>query len=307
MRIAWAAEVEREKTIQIQRIPSILRWYKYPFDRWSSPHRLGLFGAPFFLLFALYQKLCPFSARGSFSYRIRGEEKSIAFNSKNTQFRALYLAEFKDGYEPLTTALIRLLVPADGTFFDIGSNWGWFSLSLASRPGFMGKIHAFEPFPSSYADLQSTVRQAGLEDLIQCHSLALSDVSGKGDMKLPDFMTSGLASLASDSGGEIALATLDSLPIAPPYMLKVDVEGAEAKVFRGATRLFQTHQPMIVFESCRFYGDVENTLEPLVILHKLGYAFYRLAWLKTREQGTYYVGDEADLNPQAKERLTLVE
>ena len=307
MRIALAAEVERPKTIQIQRIPWILDWYKYPFDRWSSPHRQSLFGSPFFLLFAVYQKLWPFTARGHFHYRIGPEEKSISFNSKNTQFRALYLQEFKDGYEPLTTALIRLLVPAEATFYDIGSNWGWFSLSLAARPGFSGRIHAFEPFPSSYQDLRSTVRQAGLEQRIQCHNVALSDVSGKGDMKLPDFMTSGLASLEAGNGGGIAVATLDSLPLEAPYMLKVDVEGAEAKVFRGGTQMLKKHRPMIVFESCRFHGDVENTLEPLVILNELGYVFYRLAWHKTRKQGDYYVGDEADFNVQPRETLTLVE
>ena len=58
-------------------------------------------------------------------------------------------------------------LPEDGVFYDIGSNWGWFTMHVASRPGFRGKIHAFEPFASSYADLCDLVRQAGLAGVVE--------------------------------------------------------------------------------------------------------------------------------------------
>lgn len=311
MRITFVAEVERQKAIQIQRIPWILDWYRRPFDRWPSSGRQALFGAPIFLLYLLYQKACPFTAKGTFLYRTKGQEKTIRFNSKNTQFRALYLEQFKDGYEPLTTALINLIVPPEATFYDIGSNWGWFSLSLAARPNFVGKIHAFEPFPPSFADLTSVVSQAGMQDRIQCHHMALSDHRGKGAMHMPDLISSGLASLEEDqsapSGAGTEIATLDSLTLNPPSVMKVDVEGAEAKVFRGGANLLAKHKPMIVFESFRFYGDVVNTLEPMAVLNSMDYVFFRMGWWKKTPKMSYFTGDEGDADARPKETLVLAE
>jgi FkbM family methyltransferase len=309
MQTMLTSEIERLNPFKLEKLPWIARVYRRPFDRWSSLGRQALFGAPNFFLFLLYQRLWPFKVRGLLQYEIGGQSRPIRFNTSNAQYRALYLASFAHGYEPQTTALINLLTPPEGVFYDIGSNWGWFSLALAARPGFRGRIHAFEPFPSSFADLSSMVEQAQLRDRIQCHPTALSDRCGDARMHLPDHHHSGIATLAADDvhGGQtVKVTTLDSLGLEPPAMMKVDVEGAEAKVFRGGAELLSKHKPMIVFESNLAHGSVTESLEPILFLRSLGYQFYRLAWFRKTAEGSYFIGDEDDQNPQPRETLALV-
>ena len=160
--------------------------YRYPFDKWMAIGKQGLFGAPNYLLFFLYQKLSPVCIKGSFSCTVNGQQRLIEFSTKSTHFRALYSKMFSMGYEPHASALIDLIVPDKGVLYDIGSNWGWFTLRLATRPGFQGHIHAFEPCPPTYLDLKSVVEQAGIGDRVRCHSVALMDKVGAGSIYLPD-------------------------------------------------------------------------------------------------------------------------
>jgi len=201
-----------------------------------------------------------------------------------------------------------LLLPADGVFYDIGSNWGWFSLLLASKPGFRGVIHAFEPFPSTYWDLCSLIEQAGLAGRVHAHNLALSDHTGSARMHLPDRFQSGRAVMEEargDGQGVALMTTLDSLKFDPPFLIKADVEGVEAKVFRGGIKLLAAHKPLLVFENSRQINNLPRTLEPLDILQESGYDFYQVAWLRHAEGKAYLVGDDMDPDPRDAEVLAL--
>ncbi|MDP7640270.1 MAG: hypothetical protein QGG73_11240 [Candidatus Hydrogenedentes bacterium] len=90
------------------------------------------------------------------------------------------MPEFVAGYEASSLALLDILVGRDGCFFDVGSNFGCFSLSIAARPGFTGRVHAFEPYAPSFADLSNMIERSALTALISAHRLALSDYDGNG-------------------------------------------------------------------------------------------------------------------------------
>lgn len=308
MQSLFVRQITRRYPFKADKTPWIARVYCYPLERWSLA-RAALFGAPNFLLFLLVQRFSPIRPKGRFFYSIGGQKKPIRFNGLNTQFHAVYGKFFSGGYEPQTTALLDLLCPADGIFYDIGSNWGWFSLYLASKPGFQGKIHAFEPFPPSYADISSVVEQAGLTGQITCHNVALSDQAGEAFMHLPDHFQSGMATLkAGKSAGDqrTRVATLDSLNLAPPSLVKMDVEGNEIKALRGGAQTITRHQPMMVFENKRSSGNPMETLEPLFFLRDAGYQFFHVCWLKQTGKTSYLLGDDADPNPQDQETLALV-
>jgi FkbM family methyltransferase len=300
-------EIRRRNPFRIYRIPWMARVYAFPFEHYASLGKQALFGAPNFILFLLFQKL-PFGAHGQFGFKLENGEKPIRFNAKNTQFSALYLKSFAAGYEPQITALIDLLSEPDTVFYDIGSNWGWFSLFLASKPGFRGRIHAFEPFPSSYQDLTSMVTQAGIQNLVQCHNVALSDKPGKTAMRLPDHFQSGQAVMegSDSSNSQVAMAPLDSLQLEPPSLIKMDVEGSEIKVFRGSKGVISKYKPMIVFENSRSPHAPMKTMEPLFYLRDLGYSFFHAAWLRRNGTNEFLVGDDADPDPQEQEMLALV-
>ncbi len=307
MPIVYCREIKRRIPFKIKSIPWIVRLYISPFNRWNSLGRQALFGAPNFFLFLLFQKFWPFKTSGTFTYKIDGRAIDITFNARNTQFHALYFDKFLMGYEPQTSALIDSLLPNDGVFYDVGSNWGWFALHIASKPGFQGSIHAFEPFASSYSDLCSMIEQAGLTGRVHPHRLALSDRVGLASMRMPDKFQSGQAIMEENSGRNVTpTASLDSLDLPLPHLIKADVEGFEIKVFKGGEKLLARHKPMLVFENNRRMDDPWSTLEPLVLLSSLGYKFFHVGWLRASGQNSFLVGDDSDPAPhQENEVLAL--
>jgi hypothetical protein len=67
------------------KLPWIARVYRYPLDKWSTPGRQALFGAPNLLLFFLCQKLLPFKVKGIFTVKIHGQERQVGFDARNTR------------------------------------------------------------------------------------------------------------------------------------------------------------------------------------------------------------------------------
>jgi FkbM family methyltransferase len=302
-------ELIRRIPFQLEKLPWILKVYRYPFDRWSTVGRQGLFGVHNFLLFYLYKRFFPVTIGGTFLYTFNGQPKRIRFNPKNTQFHALYFKACSMGYEPQLSALIDVITPDKGVFYDVGSNWGWFSLMLASRAGYQGRIHAFEPFPSTFKDLTSVVEQAGVGQYVQCHNVALLDRAGAASIYLPDHIHSGNATVAVEGksgNAAIQTATLDSFSAEPPDVIKIDVEGAELQVFIGGKEMLQKHKPLILFENRREPENVERTMQPILFLEKMGYVFYHIAWLRTLGKSPCLIGDDIDPAPQQNETLALV-
>lgn len=308
MKSILVRKIDRRYPFKAVKVPWIAEVYCYPFERWSV-NRAALFGAPNFLLFLLLQRLSPIKPKGTFLYSIDGKEKLIRFNGFNTQFQAIYRKSFLHGYEPQITALLDLLCPNDGVFYDIGSNWGWFTFFLASKPEFRGTIHAFEPFPPSFADLKSIAEQAKLGQRIHCHNRALSDQPGDAFMHLPDHFQSGLAMMKQNKSigdQSIKVSTLDSLDLAPPSIMKIDVENAEIKVLRGGAQLIARSKPMIVFENSRFPDKPIETLQPMFFLQESGYQFYQVCWVRELDNTICLFGDDIDPHPQNGESLALV-
>jgi FkbM family methyltransferase len=248
-------------------------------------------------------------SRGTFAYRYGNEERQISFRVSNTQYHALYFPQYAAGYEPETTCLVDTLFAWNPTsvFFDIGANWGFYSLFAASAPAFGGSVHAFEPVPATFKDLADVVRQAGLQHVIDCHELALADEDGAGAVRLADGVTSGTASVARQPQGKMRLAALDSLGLPQPDVLKVDVEGFEAEVFLGAARTLRAAQPMIVFESWLHPGRPSQTLRPFRLLAALGYRFFEPALLCGEGADQFLAGFGKSPPPEIRRGLALAE
>jgi FkbM family methyltransferase len=300
--------VKRRNPFHVAHVPWLGRIYRYPYTKWQSPHRLQVFGAPWLMLYALLRRISPVASLGTCELDVNGRKTIFRFDARNAQFQALYLPTFSHGYEPEVMALLDLLLMDDGVFYDIGSNWGYFSVYAASRPGFRGRVHAFEPFASTYNDLRSIVRQAALEAHISCEACALSDYDGAGRMKLPDFTHSGLASLesqTSESGG-VKVARLDSLKLTPPTVMKIDAEGSEAAVLAGASGVINKHRPYVIFESWRNIAEPDRALQPWVMLRQWGYVFYHPAWVQRHEKLPPFLASDKVILNSNEEMLALV-
>ncbi len=146
--------------------------------RGRGPRRVARKAAK--IWFRLAHGLLGLPARGEILVATPQGAKSVSFDGRNTHFNCLYMPEFVAGYEASSLALLDILVGRDGCFFDVGSNFGCFSLSIAARPGFTGRVHAFEPYAPSFADLSNMIERSALTALISAHRLALSDYDGNG-------------------------------------------------------------------------------------------------------------------------------
>lgn len=280
---------------EIRHLPWLTQIYLFPIKKnFKQPWQNTVFSLPFLTLFYLLQKIFPFNPKGKFFYHLGKNKIPIFFNGKNVQFESLYRPELTNGYEPEVRVLLDILVPNDGVFYDIGANWGYFSLFVASKPSFKGKIYAFEPYPSSYLDLVDVVSQTKLERKINSLNLALSDFVGIGKMGLFGVYHSGFAFLKNNGEGEeVKVTNLDSLNLAyPPTVMKIDVQGSEEDVLRGAQKTLKKFKPMIIFENCIHYEDTTITTEPLLFLKKLGYELFYPSWLDPQKKivTTSYTG-----------------
>jgi FkbM family methyltransferase len=194
---------------------------------------------------------------------------------------SVYARRFQGRYEPRVAGILAAVIPRGrpAVFFDVGSNWGHFPLYAAAVAGPGLEIHAFEPTRSSFADLRSSVEQAGLERQVRCHHLAAGDRHEQVAMSVPRRDMTGLATVtgAATGPGAVPCRPLDSLDLPRPDVIKIDVEGHEAAVFRGARRMLGEARPHVIFESTLHDGRGDH-LAALRILLECGYRLFEPVW-----------------------------
>lgn len=279
--------VKIRNPFQLKSLPFIAKIYLLGNRKHRTYKQKAFLGLPFRYFFKLLY-LKGLKGYGEVVYHIREQEKLLSFNARNTQFHSIYLPQYLKGYETATTSLFDIIIGSEDVFYDIGSNWGHFSLYVASHSNFKGQIHAFEPLPSSFNDLVSIVQQAGLQNIVTCHNIAFSNTKGIGYMDFPDKIHSGLATLSKNSNGiKVNMEKLDEIGLPLPDVIKVDAEESEDKIFEGARQLLMNHKPMIIFESTRNFRKPEETIKPFNTLKKLGYVFFHPVFLMTNGESLY--------------------
>jgi len=202
---------------------------------------------------------------------VRGNPRTLRLRAANRQFFALYFHKFRNGYEIEVAQSILTFLPDDGVFADLGSNWGYYPLLVASNAAFNGTVHAFEPFPATYEDLAKVVAQAGLEQWVHTHPIAIGETAGEARMTSPRH--SGLARVVAGSTGTVVqVRPLDSFGWERVDVVKVDVEGQEAAVLRGARETLARCRPVVIFENNLADGVAAE--EPLKLLMAFGYDIF---------------------------------
>ena len=153
--------------------------------------------------------------------------------------------------EPDTIRWIDGLLPGD-VLWDIGANVGVFSLYAASIPGV--SVRAFEPLASNFYVLSRNFQLNGLDSRAVAYCIAFSGHAGLGVLNVDSAaMGSALshfgqegemsryARLSTPSSAQGMMGfTLDDFieKFSPPFPshLKIDVDGLELEILRGAER-----------------------------------------------------------------------
>lgn len=166
---------------------------------------------------------------------------------------------------------------------DVGANEGIYACWAARRTGPSGNVTAFEPVPETFHRLQANIERNNLSDVIQVVTKAAGDIEGQTTVWLPD-AGHGLASVAqTDHSAPIPteMTTLDAhLGGARARLIKIDVEGFEPAVLRGAHNMLNSaHPPIVLFEVVqshlqRLGYSVEDAITPLT---DAGYEIFNLS------------------------------
>lgn len=192
-------------------------------------------------------------------------------------------AEIKQTYEVLINSDQR---PA--LFVDVGANYGTHSILflVVGIP-----IIAFEPNSECYPQFQSVCSLNHFNG--RWEQSALGEKAGQSDLVYPETETwlgstsrKVISQLRSRSlVVKVPVSTLDDYLDQMPdgeILLKLDVEGSEIEVLKGASRLLRSRAPKIIFES----NDTETRPDLFDLLTGFGYGIYLLPWWQSDETGS---------------------
>ena len=160
------------------------------------------------------------------------------------------------------------------TYVDVGAFRGRVYKDLVRRGPRIIDAHLIEASPVNLEDLR---RAVGADHRVAVHGVALGDHEGKVTMLLRNTMSKVVEQATeAQKTAEVPLTTLDSLMeregVDHIHLLKVDVEGSELAVLRGANRLLKTHAIDVIYIEAGMSGDsdqqvhhreIEEILEPL--------------------------------------------
>jgi FkbM family methyltransferase len=185
-------------------------------------------------------------------------------------------------YEPEVTATIRALLEPGATFVDVGANIGWFSLLAATLVGSSGHVLAVEPNPQNCALVERSAKENDFSQIEVC-PVAATDFSSVVAVRtdasngciipldaVREPIVCSYVAQAKHLDDIVAEAGLDRLDV-----IKIDVEGAEPRVLRGAEKSIARFHPYIVSEF--FPGglgaspEYEGARDHLRYLRNLGY------------------------------------
>ena len=143
-------------------------------------------------------------------------------------------------YEPELARALQQVVEPGMTCFDCGANAGYFTLLLSKLTGPTGKVYAFEPVPVNANYLRRHLELNAIQN-VTLLEYALADRNGK-----VNFSGEGAQGRISDNGNvSVSCRTIDSAGLPPPDVMKIDVEGAEVALVRGAQRTLQISRPRV--------------------------------------------------------------
>ena len=160
---------------------------------------------------------------------------------------------------PLHRAIARIVKRGD-VCLDVGANIGSVTLDLARRVGRQGKVHSFEPNPIVVERLREHIVRNALDQIVQIHPTALSNVSGETQIRTPKRCADnqGTSSLVNRSDKTLSITrkvpttTLDEFvrenDISRINFIKLDIQGAEPLLLQGGQRTLSRFSPTLIME-----------------------------------------------------------
>ncbi len=195
----------------------------------------------------------------------------------------IYTGDFEKRERQFVNAFLRL----GDVFIDVGANIGLFTLVAARRVGNMGRVYSFEPCSKTFRRLLANVKLNNLSN-VTCHRNALSDCKVNLNLNISANGHDAWNSLAQPIAGSsfrvesVGAVRWDDFArqhdlVGRVTMMKIDVEGWEARVLKGATEaLSRRDAPVLQVEFTeRAASSAGSSCTELYhILGELGYQMF---------------------------------
>ncbi|HEY9013294.1 MAG TPA: FkbM family methyltransferase [Devosia sp.] len=131
---------------------------------------------------------------------------------------------------------------------DVGAHVGNHTIYFGHVLGL--RTIAFEPNPQSYANLVANIRSNGLSAVCHPRNAAVGAIAGHVQPHDAADHNTGMATVESDPQGAVTMVTLDGEVLSEPRIdvIKIDVEGWELDVLKGAEAVLRQHRPVLYVE-----------------------------------------------------------
>ena len=166
-------------------------------------------------------------------------------------FLALYAA-YKEYFEAGPIDRLREFVPDGSLAIDVGANVGFFSLRFAEWVGDSGKVISIEPEDRNYDSLISALERKGLLGRVDPLKAVAAAEQGTALLEINPLHPADHKLSRDGAGLPVTAVTLDALVpdkrYLKPALIKIDVQGAEMLVLKGAAGILRTAAPALFIE-----------------------------------------------------------
>jgi FkbM family methyltransferase len=178
-------------------------------------------------------------------------------------------------YAPEEKSLLGELITSGATVVDVGANVGNHTLFFSQQVGDNGRVLSFEPQRFLFQVLCANSLLGQFRN-IWPYRVAVGDAQGAVDIPVPNYHRPndfGGYSLEFDTFKEPGeITTLDALSLSECHLIKIDVEGMELSVLKGAQATIRLTKPFLYFDDNR----AEFRDEIVTFAHEvLDYRLYR--------------------------------
>jgi FkbM family methyltransferase len=206
-----------------------------------------------------------------------------------------YFQHFNEtgAYSDDVTSYLRALIQDDWVCFDVGANIGLTSIFMALTARDV-LVTAFEPSPINFPYLMRNVNQNKFSNVIAV-PIGLGDVPGFAEFyDIPGFSAG--SHIKSEQAHPdtvdistipIKIETLDSYiagtSISKLDLLKIDAEGFELNVLRGAAKTLKKFEPLVIIEFNSWFMVSVQKVDPYMVLDSMFAIFPILSVIRGQE------------------------
>jgi FkbM family methyltransferase len=161
-------------------------------------------------------------------------------------------------YEVGEVRFMRSVLKPGDTAIDAGAHIGFFTLQMAAMVGPEGRVYAFEPYDANADLLERSIHENQFADRVDFRRSAVGAATGTATLTFPVetlntggayLLREGASPLVGNQKKAVPVVALDDLQIRRPVrFVKMDVEGAEPLVMKGAAALLRTDRPVVLSE-----------------------------------------------------------